>query len=171
MKADPAATLSSESNVPRDTVIRGDAKRWPVSFDWALLYLRTWFGVSLCLKHGTEKALFFRYMAWNTADPLHIGKIPSHIIALSSDLICSLLVAIGLGTRWAALICWCTILTAWVTVKDLQYFGFGLKSDHGELIFLYLIAYGTVIITGPGRFSLDWKLSTEGFWPFQKRKS
>ena len=168
MNANSAAALKSEGNTVR---IRSVSEKWPVSFDWALLYLRAWFGVSLCLKHGTEKAIFFGYMTMTNADPLHIGKLPSHCIALFSDLICSLLVAIGFGTRWAAMICWCTIFTAWATVKQWQYFGFGLKSDHGELIFLYLVGFATVIITGPGRFSLDWKLGTDGFWPFQKRSS
>jgi putative oxidoreductase len=131
-------------------------KRFPYSTDAGLLLLRVWVGASLFMKHGFEKPTNFAQMAAHFPDPLHIGPVPSLIFALVSDAICSLLVAAGLLTRWAALWICINLLAAWGFVHHFLYFGKG--ADHGETMVLYLGVYVTLAIAGPGKFSLDYKL-------------
>jgi putative oxidoreductase len=128
----------------------------PASVDWGLLCLRVWFGLSLFLKHGWEKPTNFMQMAQHFPNPLHVGPVPGLLFALTSDAICSILVLIGLGTRWAALWIFCNIFIAWSFVHHFQFFGRG--ADHGEAIVLYLGGFLALAIIGPGRLSLDWKL-------------
>jgi putative oxidoreductase len=80
---------------------------------------------------------------------------PSLIFALTSDAICSILVLLGLGTRWAALFILVNIFAAWSLVHHFQFFGRGPGS--GEAMVLYLGGFLTTAIMGPGRFSLDYK--------------
>ncbi|MGA8029135.1 MAG: DoxX family protein [Bryobacteraceae bacterium] len=126
---------------------------WPAAFDWGLLCLRVWFGLSLFLKHGWEKPTNFAQMSQHFPNPLHIGSVPSLIFALTSDAICSILVLLGLGTRWAALLIFVNICVAWSFVHHFQFFGRG--SDHEEAIVLYLGGFLALAIMGPGRLSLD----------------
>lgn len=157
---------------PKSTVVTSDADRsagvknavalsWPATFDWGLLCLRVCFGLSLFLKHGWEKPTNFARMAEHFPDPLHVGPVPSLLFALISDAICSILVLLGLGTRWAALWSFVNIFIAWSFVHHFQYFGRG--ADHGEAIVLYLGGLLAIAIMGPGRFSFDSKLATRRF--------
>ncbi len=118
-----------------------------------LLLLRVWFGVALFLKHGLEKPTHFAQMAAHFPNPVHIGPVPSLVVALISDAVCSILVILGLATRWAALFIFFNVLVAWVFVHHLQFFGH--TADHGELTVLYIGAFLALAILGPGRFSLD----------------
>lgn len=133
----------------------------PARVDWGLLCLRVWFGMSLFLKHGWEKPTNFGRMSQHFPNPLHIGPVPSLIFALISDAICSILVLLGLGTRWAALLIFVNIFVAWSFVHHFQFFGRG--ADHGEAVVLYLGAFLALAIAGPGRLSLDYILKIGNF--------
>jgi putative oxidoreductase len=137
------------------------ALAWPATFDWGLLVLRIWFGLSLFLKHGWEKPTNFAQMAQHFPNPLHVGPVPGLLFALISDAICSILVVLGLATRWAALWSFVNILIAWSFIHHFQFFGKG--ADHGEAIVLYLGGFLALVIMGPGRFSLDRKLGIGNF--------
>jgi putative oxidoreductase len=125
----------------------------PSKTDFGLLALRVCFGLSLFLKHGWEKPTTFSRMAGHFPNPVHIGPVPSLLFALVSDAICSVLVILGLGTRWAAALIFVNIFVAWSLVHHFQFFGHG--ADHGELMVLYLGGFLTLLIAGPGWFSLD----------------
>ena len=88
-------------------------------------------------------------------DPIHIGAHASFFIAFTSDFICSLLLVLGIWTRWAALFCFCNILVAWALVHRFAYFGRGPGSEHGELMVLYLVALLTLVVTGSSAFSVS----------------
>lgn len=154
MQGSSATHRDMDNNAKHE--IAGAGLTWPVTFDWGLLLLRVWFGLSLFLKHGWEKPTNFAQMAQHFPNPLHIGSVPSLIFALISDAICSLLVLFGLGTRWAALWSFVNISVAWIFVHHFQFFGRG--ADHGETVVLYLGGYLAIAVMGPGRFSLDRKL-------------
>ncbi len=125
----------------------------PEGASLGLLALRVIAGTSLLLKHGLEKVQHFGMMAAHFPDPLHIGATTSLVIAMISDFVCSILVILGLATRWAAAWAFLNIFAAWAFVHHFVFFGRG--SDHGELIVLYLAAMLTLVLTGPGRFSVD----------------
>ncbi len=132
----------------------------PHSADLGLLALRIWVGASLFLKHGFEKPTNFSQMAAHFPDPLHIGPVPSLIFALCSDAVCSILVMLGLATRWAAALIFVNIFVAWSLVHHFQFFGHG--ADHGEVVVLYLGAYLALAIAGPGRYSVDHRFLSRG---------
>ncbi len=128
----------------------------PQSTDAGLLALRLIAGLSLFLKHGTEK--LFGFSAMNAHFPGSNIHGISLLLLLStlSDGICSLLMLVGLATRWAALVAVINIFGAWSVIHHFAFFGRG--ADHGELIVLYLAAFIALLIAGPGRFSLDARL-------------
>jgi putative oxidoreductase len=121
-----------------------------------LALLRLWTGAMLFLRHGLEKqpAHWAQFMS-HFPDPIGIGSHPSFLIAFFSDFVCSILLMIGLGTRWAALYCFTNIFVAWAFVHHFAFFGKGSGSDHGEVIVLYLGALLTLVVAGPGAASLD----------------
>ncbi|WP_178983445.1 DoxX family protein [Winogradskyella helgolandensis] len=118
--------------------------------DIGLLILRVFLGLSMCFGHGLGK--------WNNlfsgeeiqfADPFGIGALPSLAMAVFAEVICSILLALGLLTRWILIPLIVTMLVAVfiVHVSD----GFGVM----EKALLYGIGYMTILFTGPGRFSID----------------
>jgi len=129
----------------------------PRASDAGLLLLRVSVSASLFLKHGWEKPTTFSQMAAHFPDPLHIGPVPSLIFALVSDAICSLLVAAGLLTRFAALWICVNLTVAWSLVHHFAYFGRSPLAGHGEVIVLYLAAYLALAVAGPGKYSLDYR--------------
>lgn len=128
-------------------------KAFPARVDCGLLVLRLMVAGPLFFKHGTEKLFRFHHMAGHFPDPLHIGVLPSLLFATLSDGICSLLIMLGLATRWAALICFVNIFVAWAFVHHFALFG--PQGDHGELMLLYLAAMITLFLAGAGKYSGD----------------
>jgi len=134
-------------------------RRWlqlsliPHSPDLALLVLRVWIGTSLFLRHGLEKLFGNSEMITHFPDPLHIGTYASFAVSTLSDGICSILVIFGFAARWSALMIFANIFVAWATVVHFQFFAHGVSP--GEAIVIYLGGFLTVVLAGPGRFSLD----------------
>ena len=91
--------------------------------------------------------------SFHSLDPIHVGVVPSLVFALISDFVCSFLIIVGLGTRWAALLAFVNISVAWGFVEHFVFFG--RNGDHGELIVLYLGAMVAIFLAGPGRYSID----------------
>ena len=119
-----------------------------------LLLLRVIAFGSLFLKHGTEKLFTFSQMAAHFPDPLHIGAAPSLLFATLSDGICSLLLVLGLGTRWAALVVAVNTFAAWSLVHHFEFID-KATGGHGELIVVYIGAALALFLCGAGPISLD----------------
>lgn len=116
-----------------------------------LLILRVIAGLSLFLKHGLEKLTGYATMVQHFPDPIHIGAHASLAYALLSDGICSVLVVVGLATRPAAFIIVVNLMTVFFLVHHAAFF----SSGHVELVALLIAAFGALLFTGPGRFSID----------------
>jgi putative oxidoreductase len=108
-----------------------------------------------------EKVTNFSQMAGHFPDPVHIGPVPSLVFAMLSDAICSLLIIFGLGTRLAALVVVINLVVAFSLVHKFSFFG----PHNGELAFVYLGAYLTLIIAGGGRFSIDSRIQSVALSP------
>jgi putative oxidoreductase len=126
----------------------------PRQIELGLLILRVGLGASLFAKHGLEK-----YTGWDTMmphfpDPIGVGSEASYIIAFFSDGVCSLLVAAGLFTRWAALYVAGNVFVAWAFVHHFAFFAKN-GGDHGEVCLMYIISFLIFFFAGGGSFSLD----------------
>ena len=130
-------------------------KFFSANTDLALLLLRITAMLSLFIKHGIEKAFTFSAMVPQFQDPIGIGLGPSLFIAMIGDFVCSFLMVIGLGTRWAALFSFANIMVAWILVHHFAYFGKNPIAGHGELIVLYLSVTLTLFVAGAGKYSVD----------------
>ena len=138
-------------------------KALPLNVDAGLLVLRVIAAGSLLIKHGLEKTVGFGTMyaqaqQWHM-DPIGIGVLPTLLYAAFADGICTVLIILGLGTRWAALFSFINVGVAWAAVHHFEFFG--RQADHGELIVLYLAVMLTLFLAGAGRYSVDGMLERE----------
>jgi putative oxidoreductase len=83
------------------------------------------------------------------ADPLGVGAGTSLLLAGSAEFFCSLLVAVGLLTRLAAIPPVVTMGVALVVVHAADPFA------KKEMALMYFAAFLAIALAGAGRFSLD----------------
>ena len=120
-----------------------------------LLMLRWFVGLGIFIKHGIEKLTGYSTMVHHFPNLLHIDPHVGLGFATLSDGICSLLLVFGLATRPAALVCLINLTVAFLFVHHAAF----LTNDHTELVFMYIGALLTLLITGPGTYSADSKFS------------
>ena len=119
--------------------------------DYGLLILRI--GISFFMaRHGFEK--FQNLLAGSTdfPDPLHVGGQLSLALTVLAEFFGSILLALGLFTRFALvplIICMLVIVLV-VSAKE--------SLDDKEHALLFLVAYIGLFFTGAGKFSVDAKL-------------
>ena len=124
----------------------------PHSADAGLLVLRLWLGLSLLLLHGKAKLLGFAELSQKFPDPLGVGSTASLALAVFAEVVCSSLLALGLVTRFAALSAGIMLGVAFFLVHKAS---LAMGPHSGELALIYLAGFVTLLIAGPGRFSLD----------------
>lgn len=127
----------------------------PRSLDAGLLVVRLWFGLSLLVLHGWVKFSGFAEMSAKFPDPLGVGSSTSLTMAVFGEVFCAVLVVLGLFTRIAAIALAVTMSVAFFIVHKGIFSGPG----NGELGFVYLGAFIALFVAGPGRFSLDARLT------------
>lgn len=125
----------------------------PSSVDLGLLALRVWVGLSMLILHGWGKLAGYKKMASGFPDPLRVGNELSWGLAVFGEVVCAVLLIIGLFTRFAALAGVITMSVAFFLVHKMALKG----TNSGELAFIYLAAFITIFLAGPGRFALDGK--------------
>ena len=115
----------------------------------ALLLLRVGIG-SLMLVHGVPK-MGGLFSGGDIQFPsiFGLGATLSLCLAVFAEVICSIFLIVGLGTRLAAVPLIITMLVAVFYIHGNDPF---IKQEMG---IHYLLAYVLLLITGPGKFSLD----------------
>lgn len=116
---------------------------------FGLLFLRISVGLMMALSHGWGKLANFGEMAGKFADPIGLGSGLSLTLTVFAEFFCSLAVVIGLATRAAVIP---LIITMLVIVFIVNADGPWGKQEFG---LMFLIPYVTVLLTGPGKYSLD----------------
>jgi len=84
----------------------------PAYPDLALLVMRLWFGGLLVLLHGLMKISMWGPMSQRFADPFGIGSPASLALSIFAEAVCASLIALGLFTRFAAVVCIINMTTA-----------------------------------------------------------
>jgi putative oxidoreductase len=119
--------------------------------DYGLLILRV--GISFFMvHHGYEKLQSLLAGSTDFPDPLHVGGQLSLALTVLAEFFCSILLALGLFTRFALIpliICMVVIVFV-VSAKE--------SLDDKEHALLFLVAYIALFCTGSGKFSVDEKL-------------
>jgi putative oxidoreductase len=123
----------------------------PPYVDFAILILRV--GTAfLMIPHGYQKFQKIINGEFGFADPMGIGEAPSLVLATFAELVCSILVLIGLFTRPALIFLIFTMFMVVFVVK----MGQGLAEMEKGLLFL--IPFVSLFIWGPGRYSFDYSI-------------
>lgn len=119
--------------------------------DVGLLMLRVGIGAFM-LVHGIQKIVGFTEAAGSFPDPLGVGNQLSLIMAIGAEAGCSVLLMLGLLTRFASVPLAFTMVIACFVVHG------GDPWKVKELAAIYLVAYVVILVAGPGRLSLDQRL-------------
>lgn len=121
-----------------------------LQYNLGLAFLRI-SSAALIMTHGIPK--FQKLLAGDLefGDPLGIGGAPSLFLAIIGEFICPILVLIGFKTRWAAVPTAITMAIAAFIVHGAD--PFGVK----EKALLFLVLFVTIILLGPGKYSIDKK--------------
>lgn len=126
----------------------------PVHPDIALLILRVWLAGGMIVLHGWGKVGRLTAGSVKFADPYGLGPELSLTLAMLAEVGAAALLAIGLGTRWAALALIFTLGTAFFAAHGAALSGPG----NGELPFVYVAGFVAILLAGPGRYSVDERL-------------
>lgn len=127
-------------------------KRIPFN-DLGLLILRLFLGLTMLIAHGIGKwGRLFGGGEIQFSDPFGVGDTASLAMAVFAEVICSLLLALGLLTRWALLPLIITMAVAAFIIHIADDFGIM------ERALLYGVGYVTLFHTGPGKYSIDYFL-------------
>ncbi|NKI25762.1 DoxX family protein [Arenibacter sp. 6A1] len=128
---------------------------YPNNVSAALLVLRVVIGFFM-LTHGWGKMEnLFSGEPIQFPDPMGVGATASLALAVFAEVFCSILIILGLGTRFAALPLLITMLVAGFIVHAND--GFGKQ----EFALLYGVIYLTIALIGAGKYSLDYLISNK----------
>ncbi|MDX1279062.1 DoxX family protein [Oceanihabitans sediminis] len=115
----------------------------------AILILRI-AGGAFMLTHGLGKfEALFSGEPIQFRDPIGVGATASLALAVFSEVLCAVLLIVGLGTRLAAIPLAITMFVAAFIVHATD--GFGRQ----ELPLLYAAVYISIALIGAGKYSLD----------------
>jgi len=120
-----------------------------ISASTGLLVLRIGVGAMMALSHGWVKLINYGTRSANFADPFGISGPLSLGLVVFAEFFCSIALAIGLLTRGAVIPLIITMLVAALVIHSDDPFG------KKELALLFLTSYVTILIAGPGKYSLD----------------
>ena len=117
--------------------------------DWGLLLLRVFIGSFMLFAHGLSKLTGFSEKMTTFADPIGLGPQFSLALSVFAEVFCAGAIILGLLTRLALipLIINMLVITLIVHADD----PWGKK----EFALLFAVPFLTLLLTGPGRFSLD----------------
>jgi uncharacterized membrane protein YphA (DoxX/SURF4 family) len=130
---------------------------------FGLLALRLVPALSMVLDHGTDKVTQF---GAGIVDPFGLGLTFASAVLVAVELVCPILVGVGLLTRPAAL-----ISAAGLALITFRYpwWDAGFLPEYAHLhalgrtpIYLYLTAFGGVVLTGAGALSFDRLIQGKG---------
>lgn len=133
------------------------SKEWKPGIHLGLFILRVAVCLVLVYGHGWGKlSTIFGGKEIQFFDPIGLGTNLSYYMAGFAEGICSLLLLVGLFSRYAALILSINFMVI--------FYVHGIQSQDGfqelEIIYLYLFSFIALLCAGPGKISLDYALAS-----------
>ncbi|SHM13536.1 DoxX family protein [Phytopseudomonas punonensis] len=116
--------------------------------DWVLLFLRVSASLLLLVVHGLPKLLNLQTEMTKIEDPLGLGPVVTLSFAVFAEVLCPLLIALGLFTRLACL----PILAVLGVSLALVHPEWSLAD--GQFAWLLAIIFVTLLIGGAGHLAL-----------------
>ena len=126
----------------------------PRCVDLGLLILRLSLGLGMLWLHGLGKVKGFSQMSGQFPSVFGLGSSTSLVLAIIGEVVFPALVIAGLFTRFAALGTAITMAVAFFLIHGAALSG----QNSGELAFLYMVGFASLVFSGAGRHSLDAKL-------------
>lgn len=142
-------TTSTSDIIRHERELGTDACRRSM-FDHGLLLLRVGLAVLVWTFHMGRKLADVPTELREFPDPLGIGHATSFLLALGSEGLCSILVALGLATRFASL------SVAFTMAMVLVLAARGFEGADVQSALLYALPYTALVLTGAGRWLLDY---------------
>ena len=123
-----------------------------------ILALRLFFGV-LFFTHGLDKMMNFNQLSEIYPSVLGFGSYMTLMVSIFCEFACSLFLIAGLMERLVLLPMIASMAVAFFDIHDGMF-------PEGELSLIYLVLFLILLLTGPGRYSVDYLIDTK----FQKEK-
>jgi putative oxidoreductase len=118
------------------------------AFNFGMLVLRVFLGLLLA-SHGYTKLVKFSAIKHSFINFMHLGPAISLSLIIFAELVCGILLILGLFTRFACI----PIIIGMVVVVFVA--ANGQIFAQGERGMIYLAAAITVLCCGPGKISVD----------------
>ncbi len=115
----------------------------------ATTLLRITFGL-LMLTHGYDKVIHFSEKASNFYDLFGLGGETTLGLVIFSEVFCSILLCVGLFTRFTLIPLLLTMFIAFFVVHNNSTF------KEKEISLIYALVYLIIFISGSGKISLDY---------------
>lgn len=123
-----------------------------------ILALRVFFGV-LFFTHGLDKMINFNTLSETYPSVLGFGSYMTLMVSIFCEFACSLFLIAGLMERVVLLPMIASMAVAFFDIHDGMF-------PEGELSLIYLVLFVVLLLTGPGRYSVDYLIDMK----FQKEK-
>ncbi|MDX9750590.1 MAG: DoxX family protein [Flavobacteriales bacterium] len=121
----------------------------PLAEDLGKLLLRVVPGGAMLIDHGWPKLASFNERLDTFADPIGLGPAFSLILILFAEVVCALLVMLGVWTRISTI----------PLIIGMAVIAFVMHGDDllgkGESALIYMTVFIGIMLVGSGRFSLD----------------
>jgi putative oxidoreductase len=118
------------------------------AFNFAILLMRLFFGI-LLMNHGYDKLIHYSEHHDKFMNFLGMGSTVSYTLVVFAEFFCSLFVVLGLFTRLACIPIVINMGVALIKAHE------GKVFSEGEMSALFLGAFLTLLIIGPGKISVD----------------
>jgi len=114
-----------------------------------LLILRIGLAGTMAVRHGLPKLLDFANSMHSFPDPIGLGSEVGLALVVFAEFLCSLLIVVGVFTRFAAIPVVVAMAVAFFVVHGADPF------TKKEMAFIYLTGFACILATGAGKFSAD----------------
>ncbi|MEN9964801.1 MAG: hypothetical protein RL582_1896 [Bacteroidota bacterium] len=118
------------------------------AFNVSMLLMRLVFGI-LMMTNGYDKLIGFSGMKNDFMNFMGMGSTTSLILVVFAEFFCALFLVLGLFTRLSAIPLVICMGVALFKAHNMDILGDGSNAT------LYLGAYLTILLLGPGKFSVD----------------